>query len=251
MQTTTSIWHAAQSGEDPEAREALMVEHLRLVQHVARQVIRTTAADAEFDELVSAGTIGLMNAIDKFDPSRGLAFSTFAAPRIRGSVLDDLRRRDHVTRSVRKKQRELSRARERLSAEFGRMPTDEEMADSIGIEIEKLWRWQREVEQAARVSIDRQIDAESNGVTVEGLQIDDEGPDIEEAVNHSQEVELLREYILDLKEQERLVLSLYYFEELKLHEIAEVLGVTESRVSQIRSKALLSLRERMAHLREV
>jgi RNA polymerase sigma factor for flagellar operon FliA len=131
------------------------------------------------------------------------------------------------------------------------MPTDEEMADSIGIDIEKLWRWQREVEQAARVSIDRQIDAESNGVTVEGLQIDDESHDIEENVNHSQEVALLREYILELKEQERLVLSLYYFEELKLHEIAEVLGVTESRVSQIRSKALLSLRERMAHLREV
>jgi RNA polymerase sigma factor for flagellar operon FliA len=251
MQTTTSIWHAAQSGEDPQAREALMMEHIRLVQHVARQVIRTTAADAEFDELVSAGTIGLMNAIDKFDPSRGLAFSTFAAPRIRGSVLDDLRRRDHATRSVQKKQRELSRARERLCADLGRMPTDEEMADSIGIDIEKLWRWQRVVEQAARVSIDRQIDAESNGVTVEGLQIDDESHDIEEIVNHSQDVALLREYILELKEQERLVLSLYYFEELKLHEIAEVLGVTESRVSQIRSKALLSLRERMAHLREV
>ena len=251
MQSTTSMWHAAQSGEDPEAREALMVKHLRLVQHVARQVIRTTAAGAEFDELVSAGTIGLMHAIDKFDPSRGLAFSTFAAPRIRGSVLDDLRRRDHVTRSVRKKQRELSRARERLSAELGRAPTEEEMARSVGIEIEKLWRWQREVEQAARVSIERHIDAESNGVTVEGLQVDDEGDDIEEAINHGQEVALLREEILELKEQERLVLSLCYFEGLKLHEIAVLLGVTESRVSQIRSKALASLRERMAHLREV
>lgn len=250
MHSTTSHWHAARSGQDPGAREALMTEHLRLVQHVARQVIRTTAGDAQFDELVSAGTIGLIQAIDRFDPSRGLAFSTFATPRIRGSVLDDLRRRDHLTRSVRRKQREMSRARDRLSAELGRTPTDEETARSIGIEIEELWRWRHDVERAAPVSIDRHVVAESKGESVEGLRIDDEGDDVEEVVNHLQEVELLREEILALKEQERLVLSLAYFEELKLHEIADLLGVTESRVSQIRSKALASLRERMAHLRE-
>lgn len=251
MDTTMSIWDAAQSGNDHEARNALMTEHLRLVQHVARQVIRTTPVDVEFDELVSAGTIGLMNAIDKFDASRGLAFSTFAAPRIRGAVLDDLRRRDHVPRSIRKKQRDLSRARERLSADFGRAPTDEELAIELDVELDKVWRWQREIEQAARVSIDRQVDSEnSHGVVTEEILTGDDGLEIEDGLNQREEIGILRDEILNLKEQERLVLSLYYFEELKLHEIATMMGVTESRISQIRSKAIASLRERLSHLRE-
>jgi RNA polymerase sigma factor for flagellar operon FliA len=122
----------------------------------------------------------------------------------------------------------------------------------MGIELEKMWRWQRDAEHAARISLDRPSDTMAGqGATPEELISGDDGHDIETVINREQEVTLLREEILKLKDQERIVLSLYYFEELKLHEIAEVLGVTESRVSQIRSKALLSLRERMAHLREV
>lgn len=251
METTVSVWEEAQSGNNPEARNALMTEHLRLVQHVARQVIRTTPVDVEFDELVSAGTIGLMNAIDKFDPSRGLAFSTFAAPRIRGSVLDDLRRRDHVPRSIRKKQRDVARAREKLSAEHGRLPSDEEMASELEVELSKLWRWQREIEQAAQVSIDRQLNTEStSGVVAEEILVGDDGAHIEASITHREEIDILRDEILNLKEQERIVLSLYYFEELKLHEIATMLGVTESRVSQIRSKAIANLRGSLSHLRD-
>ena len=251
METTTSVWEAAQSGNDPDARNALLLEHIRLVQHVARQVIRTTPVDVEFDELVSAGTIGLMNAIDKFDPSRGLAFSTFAAPRIRGSVLDDLRRRDHVPRSIRRKQREISRGREKLQAELGRAPTEEEMAGELEIEVDKLWRWQRDVEQAAQVSIDRRLESDSGtGTVAEEILVGDDGEAIESTITGAEELALLRDEILDLKEQERIVLSLYYFEELKLHEIAGMLGVTESRISQIRSKAIANLRGRLAHLRE-
>ncbi len=252
MQTTMSVWEAVQSGEDPRARNELMLEHFRLVRHVARQVIRTTPVDVELDELVSAGTVGLMNAIERFDPCRGLAFSTFAVPRIRGSVLDDLRRRDHMPRSARNKQRDLARARERLSAELGRAPTEEEMAIELGVEMETLWRWRRDVEHGAHVSIEPHLDTDSSsrGVTEEIL-VGDDGDEIEGAVNLGEEVELLRKEILELKEQERTVLSLYYFEELKLHEIADILGVTESRVSQIRTKAVAALRDRMAHLREL
>jgi len=207
--------------------------------------------DAELDELVSAGTIGLMDAIDNFDPSRGLAFSTFAAPRIRGSVLDDLRRRDHVPRSIRKKRREIGRAREKLQAELDRAPTDKEIAQKMGIELVKLWRWQRETEQAAQVSLDRQMDTRSGrGATPKEILVGDDGLEIEEQLNRQEEIQILRDEILNLKEQERIVLSLYYFEELKLHEIATMLGVTESRISQIRSKAIAGLRERLAHLRE-
>ncbi|MDH5588455.1 MAG: FliA/WhiG family RNA polymerase sigma factor [Gemmatimonadota bacterium] len=248
---TISLWNAYQTGGDLLARDQLMLKHLRLVHHVARQVIRSSRVDAEFDDLVSAGTIGLMNAIDNFDTSRGLAFSTFAAPRIRGAILDDLRRRDHVPRSIRRKQRDISRAREALTTELRREPSDEEMADEMGIGVDKLWRWQRETEQASQMSIDQPMENDSGrSATAEEIIKGSGGEEIEEDINREQELQLLRDEILNLKEQERLVLSLYYFEELKLHEIASVLGVTESRISQIRSKAIQSLRGRLSHLME-
>jgi RNA polymerase sigma factor FliA len=244
-------WESCQAGTDPVAREELLTKHLRLVHHVARQLVRGSRVDVDFDDLVSAGTIGLINAIDNFDATRGLAFSTFAAPRIRGAILDDLRKRDHVPRSVRRKQRELARARETLCASLGRQPTDEQMAQEMGIDIEKLWRWQREAEHAARVSLDHPTDNGSGtGVTPEELLAGDKGTDIETLINGDEEIHILREEILNLKEQERLVLSLYYFEELKLHEIATILGVTESRISQIRTKAIANLRAAMGRLRK-
>jgi RNA polymerase sigma factor FliA len=250
MESTVTIWEAAQSGDDPQARESLMLQHVPLVHHVARQLMRSSSLDAEFDELVSAGTIGLINAIDNFDPGRGLAFSTFAAPRIRGSVLDDLRRRDHAPRSIRRKQRDIARASERLSRELGRIPTDEELSTELEIDIDKLWRWKHSVERASRVSIDAQVET-SSGVRVapKDTLVGEEGGLIESRLGTEEEISILRDEILNLKEQERIVLSLYYFEDLKLHEIATILGVTESRISQIRSKAVKSLRERLAPLR--
>ena len=156
-----------------------------------------------------------------------------------------------MPRSIRRKQREISRAREKLSGLHGRTPSDEEMAAELDIDVDKLWRWQRDVEQAAQVSIDRQLDTDSSsGVVAEEILTGDDGGEIETNINQREEVAILRDEILNLKEQERLVLSLYYFEELKLHEIATIMGVTESRISQIRSKAIANLRTQMAHLRE-
>lgn len=249
-QQQQTLWEQYQTGGDMGARDALLMKHLRLVHHVARQVIRSTRMDADFDDLVSAGTIGLMNAVDNFDPSRGLAFSTFAAPRIRGAILDDLRRRDHVPRSIRRKQRDLNRTREALMSNLDRAPYDAEMADEMGIDQAKLWKWQREAEQSARVSLDRPLDPERNrSTTPEEILVGDDGELVLDQLNQREEIQILRDEIMALKEQERIVLSLYYFEELKLHEIASVLGVTESRISQIRSKAIKTLRGRLSHLR--
>lgn len=242
----TTLLDSYREAGDLASRNELLTQNLRLVHHVARQVARSSRADIEFEDLVSAGTIGLINAIDNFDTSRGLAFSTFAAPRIRGAILDDLRRRDHVPRSVRRKQRELGRARDALLARLGRAPSEEEIAEEMGIEIEKLWRWQRDAEHAARISLDRPTDTMTGqGATPEELIAGEEGHDIEAVINREQEVTLLRDEILQLKEQERIVLSLYYFEELKLHEIASIMSLTESRISQIRSKAIANLRARL------
>jgi RNA polymerase sigma factor FliA len=223
-----------------------------LVHHVARQLSRSLSIEADFDELVSSGTVGLMNAIPAFDPSRGLAFSTYAAPRIRGAILDELRRQDHVPRSVRRKSRDLTAARKALTTRLGREPEDHELAAHLAIDMKTFWRWQSDAESIVRVSLDRpkQEADRRQPSPVESLADSDEW-NIEDIINHEEEVEHLKAAIMELKEQERLVLSLYYFEELKLHQIAAVLELTESRVSQIRSKAISKLRGMLSGLREV
>jgi RNA polymerase sigma factor FliA len=249
--STNDVWIACANG-DLSARDTLLKEHLSLVHHVAQQLARNLAADADMDELVSAGTMGLMAALESFDVSRGLAFSTFAVPRIRGSILDELRRQDHVPRSVRKKARDIGHAREALMREHGRAPEDKELASALGIDVQTLWRWQADVESAVQVPLDRSApDRDGPGGSAWELLAAEDEDTVEDRLTREQEVVLLREAILGLKEQERTVLSLYYFEELKLAEIAEVLGLTESRVSQIRSKALGRLRETLGKVRVV
>jgi RNA polymerase sigma factor for flagellar operon FliA len=246
-----TLWQAYQDHGDSGARDELVAEHLRLVYHVAWQVMRSCPQDVEFDELLSAGTIGLMNAIENFDPGRGLAFSTLAAPRIRGAILDDLRKRDVVPRSIRRKQRKVTRARESLMHTLKRAPMAEETADALGIDLDEYWKWTQDAEQVHQVSLDQpRSTSDDSQVTVEEFTPDRDVENLDEAITQKEEIQILRDEILKLKGQERLVLSLYYFEGLKLHEIATVLGVTESRISQIRSKAIKELGKRLAYLRE-
>lgn len=252
--TQAQRWASHQTGNQT-ARDRLLEGHIGLVHHVARQVSRTLAVRAEFDELVSAGTIGLMTALEGFDALRGLAFSTFAAPRIRGAILDELRKQDHVPRSIRRKTREITAAREAYRRLHGRAPQDRELAEQLGVDRDTLWRWQADVEGAHhipldRTSVDRGHAAGHAAPTPAEMLASDSTSGIEESLTREQEVAHLRNAILRLKEQERVVLSLYYFEELKLHEIAKVLELTESRVSQIRSKALGKLRVELKPLRD-
>lgn len=243
------IWKAYAKG-DAGARDRLIQDNLSLVHHVARQLSRALAAPADFDELVSCGTIGLMGAIEAFEPARGLSFSTFAVPRIRGAILDELRRQDHVPRSIRRKTRDIAQARETLTRIFGRPASDQELAEHLGIDLMTLWRWQADTEGAVHISIDQSTTDQdgSTGLPPELLSTEQQ-PSVEDDITADQEKELLKRALQGLKEQERIVLTLYYFEELKLHEIATVLDVTESRVSQIRSKALGRLRTHLGSFR--
>ena len=232
-------------------RDRTLTSHLGLVHHMARQIARRLTAEVEVDELVSAGTMGLINALDSFDPSRGHAFSTYAAPRIRGAILDELRRQDHVPRSIRRKIREMTEARETLVGTDGNQPTEQELADQLGIDLATFWRWQAEVEGSFLLPIDQPArDDERRGSspaeTITGVT----GDIIENEINHKQEVEVLRAAILELDERERIVLSLYYYDELKLGEIGAVLELTESRISQIHSRTLAKLRTQISGLRE-
>lgn len=237
------------SHTDDANRDAILRQHLGLVYHVAQGLARARANDVELDDLVSAGTLGLIDAFEHFDVSRGLAFSTFAAPRIRGAMLDELRRLDRVPRSVRRKTRQIDGASMALSGVLGREPGHAELAEGLGIDLVTLWRWQTERESTQVVSIDRAPNSSEDSRGAGEWLAGDTGDELDDAITLDQEAVLLREALLEMPEQERTVLSLYYFEELKLNDIARILEVSESRVSQIRTKAIQRLRRRLAKLR--
>ena len=235
----------------PELRQKLIGEHLGLVYHVARQLCRAKQMDVELDELVSAGTLGLIEAFNNFDTTRGLAFSTFAAPRIRGAMLDELRRQDHVPRSVRRRARELNAATETLTRRLGRTPDQSQLADAMGVDLHTLFRMQTESDHGRFIPLERTTEGTASGsrIPMEHLIAATED-EVDERLTLSQEIDKMRDALVDLPDQERNVLSLYYFEELKLAEIAQILGVSESRVSQIRAKAISRLRVSLRSLRE-
>ena len=245
-----TLWKAFNAG-DVTAREELLAEHISLVHHVARQIHRRVSSDVELDELVSAGTMGLIEALERFDPTRGLAFSTFAVPRVRGAILDELRRIDHVPSSMRRRTRTLSTARETLRHELGREPAGEEVAQMLGLDLPTLWKLEAEAEGTMRVPLDGFGSEDGDDAPHAQPMSAEDHSGVEDRITLDQETAILRETILRLSQQERTVLTLYYFEELKLHEIATVLEVTESRVSQIRQKAVTKLRVELSSLRSL
>jgi RNA polymerase sigma factor for flagellar operon FliA len=249
--TDTALWEAYQSDGDLTARDRLVEEHIPLVRYLARKLWKRIHGKLELDDLVSAGTVGLINAVENFEPERGLAFSTFATPRIRGAILDHLRRWDHVPRSVRRKQRSLDQAREELAARLGRAPTRSEIAEELDVDLETVCQWESDAADAVQVALDAPLPGDGKQVTTAEILPGEDGKEPETRINHDQEVAILTDALGELPERERTILALYYHEGLKMHQIAEILGVTESRISQIRSKTIKTLRTRIGHLREV
>ena len=246
---TAALLPTSSTNADVDPRQALMHSHLGLVHHVARGLARRLHDGVELDELVSAGTIGLLQAMESFDPRRGLSFSTFAVPRIRGAILDELRRQDRVPRSVRRKTRAIAEARESLARELGRRPERAELSRALDIPESTFLRWELDVERSVEISLDRPATGSHRSA---GLDHFDEGlrdhglHDVDERLTREQQVAQLAGALGTLDSHERTVLSLYYLEELKLREIAEVLELSASRISQIRTEALAKLRRRLA-----
>ncbi|HKN65557.1 MAG TPA: FliA/WhiG family RNA polymerase sigma factor [Gemmatimonadaceae bacterium] len=234
----------APSADGAENITSLTSQHVGLVHHVARQLSRRLHDKVDLDELVSAGSIGLMQAAASYEPARGLTFSTYAVPRIRGSMLDELRRHDRMSRGARKKARALSAARETLTRRLGREPRAAEIAAELNLSPGTLREWEMEVDSAGEISLDvapRSL-REDGPVTAAGAIPDERMPAIDERIGHEERVAILAIAIRCLRPQERTVLSLYFYEELTLQEIAHVLGLSASRISQIRAEALAKLR---------
>jgi RNA polymerase sigma factor for flagellar operon FliA len=245
-----ALWASYRATGDAAARAQLLDRHLGLVHHVAREVSKRTP-QVELDELVSAGTLGLIRAMESFDHSRGLAFSTYAVRRIRGAILDDLRSRDWTPRSVRMKGRKIAEATARLQASLGREPEPRELAAALDIDLETYWDWRSAVTGGAMVSFDGWSDPGSrNPLALEETLENPDAPALDLDLTQEETVRELKAVLAELSEKERTVLALYYYEELNLKQIAEILHVTQSRISQIRTKALGRLRMRLLDAQE-
>jgi RNA polymerase sigma factor FliA len=238
------LWQRYRGTCDPEARRRLLELYIGLVHHVAREMSRRTTA-VELDDLVSAGTFGLIRALDSFDLSRGLAFSTYAVRRIRGAILDDLRSQDWAPRAVRVKARRLQVATVALEARLGRAPRPEEVAAQLEIDISTYWRWRDDTATRTVVSFEGEPRSALGPAPLQEI-LEDGAAGAPEEMGRREDVRMLRDGIARLPEKERTVMALYYYEELNQRQIAEVLHVTESRVSQIRTQALKRLRARLA-----
>jgi RNA polymerase sigma factor FliA len=243
--TDSSIdWLRYQREATTEVRARLLKQYLPLVRNVAGRMALGFPRSVELSDLINTGVIGLVEAFKNFDPDRGVKFETYAVPRIRGAILDELRALDWVPRSTRARSREIERALLALENDFGRPPTDLELAQKIGCTVEELMLAKGDVTGSSLLSLDETIYREDDNHQV---------PRIETVHDRSSSTALgdlekgeLRAFLVmaidRLTEQEKLVIALYYFEELTLKEIGEVMTISESRVSQIHTKAVLKLR---------
>jgi len=241
---SAALWRAFKKGGSLDARERLILRHFPLVKFVAGRIGAGLPASVEFDDLVSYGTIGLIEAVDRFDPKRNVKFETYAVSRIRGAILDEMRALDWVPRSVRAKNRQLEGAKSKLRADLLREPTRHELASEVGWTQHEL-RASGTGSTMSLVALEELVahgggeDGES--VTVLDRVVDDAIEDPGADVELSEMKRALLEAITDLTDREQTMISLYYFEESTLSCIGAAFGVSESRISQIRAKALRDL----------
>jgi RNA polymerase sigma factor for flagellar operon FliA len=199
-------------------------------------------------DLVSYGLLGLIGAIERYDPSRDIKFETYAIARIKGAIIDELRALDWVPRSVRSRAREIERAIAELEAKTGQAPTDEQIAEKIGISVDELEESLTDIGRSSIAALDElwSVSGDGDQISLMDTIEDETGPRPDTALDQTEMREALADAIARLPEREKLVVTLYYYEELTLREIGEVLGVTESRVSQLHTKAILRLKARLA-----
>ena len=238
-------WVAYKATGDISLRNDLVVHYRTTLRQVAARVGATLPAEVDREDLISYGVFGLMDAIEKFDLERGIKFETYAGPRIRGSIIDHLRMYDWVPRSIRSKARDLEKARLELEIQFGRAPEDEELAEKLEITMEELWSMQSSAHISMVSSLD-QSDGDDEHISP-GALVFDPVSNPEDLLDIREIAHLISRAISGMTERSKTIVTLYYIEEMTLAEIGKVLGVTESRVSQLQSKVLNSLHESLVH----
>jgi RNA polymerase sigma factor for flagellar operon FliA len=245
---TQTLWQDYRKTHDPQLRDRLILTYAPLVKFVAGRLGASLPSHVDEQDLVSSGLLGLVSAIERFDPDREIKFETYAITRIRGAIIDELRSLDWVPRSVRTRAREIERAIAELERTLRRVPTDDEIAAKVGITRQELEDSLSEISRSSMAALDELWSPSGGGDQIALIDtIEDEAaPDPEFSLEQAEMKEALGDAIARLPEREKLVVTLYYYEELTLREIGEVLGVTESRVSQLHTKAVLRLKARLS-----
>jgi RNA polymerase sigma factor for flagellar operon FliA len=245
---TQALWQEYRRSGDQGLRDRLILTYAPLVKFVAGRVGASLPAHVDEQDLVSYGLLGLIGAIERYDPGREIKFETFAMARIRGAIIDELRSLDWVPRSVRTRARQIERAIATLEKELMRAPTDAEIAQKLGLTAEELEESLHEISRSSVAALDELWSPSGTGDQIALIDTieDESGPSPELSLEQTEVKEALAEAISVLPEREKLVVTLYYYEELTLREIGEVLGVTESRVSQLHTKAILRLKAHLA-----
>ena len=246
---TQQLWRQFRTNKGDKAlRDRLILTYAPLVKYVAGRLGSGLPAHVDEGDLVSYGLLGLIGAIERYDPDRDVKFETYAISRIKGSIIDELRAMDWVPRSVRARARDIERAIGELEARLGRAPTDEEISAKVGITTEELEDALTDIARSSIAALDELWSVSGEGDQVSLLDTLEDPDSIRpaEALDETELREILGDAISRLPEREKLVITLYYYEELTLREIGEVLGVTESRISQLHTKAILRLKARLA-----
>jgi RNA polymerase sigma factor for flagellar operon FliA len=242
------LWRRYKATGDTHARERLVVAYSPLVKYVAGRMASGLPAHVEEADLISYGLVGLISAIERFDLEREIKFETYAITRIKGAIIDELRSLDWVPRSVRAKAREIEKANTKLEHQLQRAPTDEEMAKELGVGVDDFQESLLQISNSTVAALDELWsvgDSSGDAVSLLDTLTDENAPDPAAVMDQTDLKDRVADAIARLPEREKLVVALYYYENLTLREIGEVLGVTESRISQLHTKAVLRLRSRL------
>ncbi len=248
VEDTKDLWQQYRRTSDAALRDRLILTYAPLVKYVAGRLASGLPAHVDDDDLVSYGLLGLIGAIERYDPDRDVKFETYAITRIKGSIIDELRALDWVPRSVRSRARDIERTIAELESRLGRAPSDEEIAGRLGLSQDELDESLSDISRTSIAALDELWTVSAGGDQISLIDTieDAQGPDPISALASTEMREAIGEAISGLPEREKLVITLYYYEELTLREIGEVLGVTESRISQLHTKAVLRLKARLA-----
>ena len=239
------LWDEYARTKSPELREKIILEYAPLVKLVAGRLSMYLGYNVEYDDLVGYGVFGLIDAIDKYDNLKAVKFETYASLRIRGAILDQIRKMDWIPRTIRQKQKRIEVSIKEIEAETGRAATDEEIAKKLGISDDEYAAWQSQMKITGIVSLDEFMESGSEVQAGQSTQRRFEEP--EEVIEKSELKKVLSEALELLTEKEKKVILLYYYEDLTLKEISNVLEVSESRISQLHTRALQKLKTKMGN----
>ena len=243
------LWETYRKSPTPEMREQIILEYAPLVKVVTGRLSMYLGYNVEYEDLVSYGIFGLIDAIDKFDMQKDVKFETYASLRIRGAILDQIRKMDWIPRTVRQKQKKIDEAIRNIEMRTGKNATDEQVAGELGLEQEELTEWQSRLKITNVISLNEFL--EQGQEPVMDARGNSHFSQPEDVVSESELKQVLEEALEVLTEKEKKVILLYYYEDLTLKEISKVLEVSESRVSQLHTKALLKMRAKIGKYMDI